>query len=251
MKSQQAHRPGAPPAHREAGRGSGRGYFVTGTDTGVGKTLFACALVHAFSAAGQRAAGMKPVAAGAERRAGVLENDDVRALKAAAGLDLPDALVNPYCFEPPIAPHIAAAEAATAIELERIHAAYRELAGRLDCVVVEGAGGFYVPLGAGIDTCDLARTLDLPVILVVGLRLGCLNHALLTAAAVRAAGLELAGWVANHLDPEMARVEENVSALKERLRAPLIARLPFRRDADPARVAPLIALDALDERYPR
>jgi len=202
-----------------------RGFFVTGTDTGVGKTRVACALLRALVRSGVRAVGMKPVAAGAVHDAEGLLNEDVAALNAASTFVAPRALVNPYCFEPAIAPHIAAARAGVVIELARIASAFEALALQADTVVVEGAGGFCIPLGDAFDSADLAERLGLPVILVVGLRLGCLSHALLTAQAIRARGLTLAGWIANRIDPAMEAVDENVSALAGRLGAPLLAEL--------------------------
>jgi dethiobiotin synthetase len=210
----------------------GGGFFVTGTDTGVGKTRVACALLHALAVRGATSIGMKPVAAGAQRVRGALVNDDVAALKAASSVAAPEALVNPYCFEPPVAPHIAAGEAGVTIDLARIKSAYAGLAALAEWVVVEGAGGFCVPLGRGFGTDDLARELGLPVILVVGMRLGCLNHALLTARAVRAAGLRLAAWAANEIEPDFAFVGENVETLIERLGAPLLARFAYAPDRD-------------------
>jgi dethiobiotin synthetase len=204
-----------------------RGFFVTGTDTGVGKTRAACALLHALARTGIRAVGMKPIAAGATRDAQGLLNEDVAALTAASAIAAPRALMNPYCFEPAIAPHIAAAQAGVVIDLEVIARAFEALADLADAVVVEGAGGFCVPLGSRLDGGDLAERLGLPVILVVGLRLGCLNHALLTAQAVRARGLVLAGWIANRIDPAMAAVAKNVAALAQRLGAPLLAEFEF------------------------
>lgn len=222
-----------------------KGCFVTGTDTGVGKTLVACALLHAFAARGLRAVGMKPVAAGAARRAGELVNDDVAALTAASNVAAPAALVNPYCFEPPAAPHIAAAEAGVTIDLGRLVHACAELGALADRVVVEGAGGFLVPLGPALDTADLSRALALPVILVVGMRLGCLNHALLSAAAVRSSGLRLAGWVANHIVPDMLYPDENVAALDARIGAPRLARIAYDGAMSPARAARLLNSGAL------
>ena len=161
----------------EGSRVTASGYFVTGTDTGVGKTLVSCALLRAFAARGLRAVGMKPVAAGAVLENGRLVNEDVIALNAAANVAAPAELVNPYCFAPPIAPHIAAAEAGITVELERIREAYAALAALADRVIVEGAGGFRVPLTRELEVAHLAAHLALPVILVVGMRLGCLNHA--------------------------------------------------------------------------
>ena len=213
------------------------GYFITGTDTGIGKTLVACALLHALSSRGLRAAGMKPVAAGAQRSGGELRNEDAERLAAASSVTVPRTLLNPYCFELPIAPHIAAREAEVSIELEPILRAYHALAQRADVVVVEGIGGFCVPLNAREDTADLAQRLALPVLLVVGMRLGCLNHALLTVQAIRAKGLQFAGWIANRVDPTLAAAECNVAALAERLAAPLLGDIEFMAAPDPRRIA--------------
>ena len=199
-----------------------RGFFVTGTDTGVGKTLVACALLHAFSARGYSVIGMKPVAAGSEEG----RHGDVDALVAASSVKAAADLVNPYAFEPPIAPHIAAQQAGVDISVARIAAAYRQLAACADVVVVEGAGGFMIPLNAAQTGADLARQLALPVVLVVGMRLGCLSHALLTRRAIAEQGLVCAGWVANSLQPAMPVFEENIRALSERLEAPLLGRIP-------------------------
>jgi dethiobiotin synthetase len=222
-----------------------RGFFVTGTDTGVGKTLVACALLHVLAARGVRAIGMKPVAAGASLESGALVNDDVAALMAASGVRAPREFVNPYCFAPPIAPHIAAAQAGVAIDIGRVREAYVNLAARADVVIVEGAGGFRVPLGDGLDMSDLARLLGLPVVLVVGVRLGCLNHALLTADAIDAAGLPFAGWVANHIAPDMTHATENVQALEARLRAPLLSRIRYAEGVCAASVASSFDVAAL------
>ncbi len=197
------------------------GFFVTGTDTGVGKTLVACSLLRACAARGMTAIGMKPVATGTAPGT----PGDVEQLVAASNVAAPREEVNPYSFAPPIAPHIAAEQAGVGIELERIERAFHALAARAQVVVVEGIGGFNVPLGPGTDTTQLAARLALPVVLVVGLRLGCLNHALLTAEAITARGLKLAGWVANHIDPDMAAAAENVGALEQRIGAPLIGRV--------------------------
>ena len=198
-----------------------RGIFVTGTDTGVGKTVVAAALLRALVASGQRAAGMKPVSAGLS--ADGTANPDVIALCGAGNVDAPLADRNPFAFAPAIAPHLAAAEAGVRIDLADIAAAYARLASRADVVVVEGAGGVLVPLDTTHDMLDIAARLDLRVLLVVGMRLGCLNHALLSAAAIRSRGLRLSGWVANCVDPQMRAVEANVEALALRLPAPLLA----------------------------
>jgi len=199
------------------------GLFIVGTDTGVGKTRVAVAALRGAVALGLRAIGMKPVAAGIEP--GATLNMDVLALRAAGNVDAPPADINPYGFEPPIAPHLAAAAAGIAIDLGVIEAAYGRLAGCADVIVIEGAGGVLVPLDARADMLDIAAGLALPVLLVVGMRLGCLNHALLSALAIDARGLRLAGWVANRIDPDMREVNANVRALAQRLPAPLVADL--------------------------
>jgi dethiobiotin synthetase len=222
-----------------------RGYFITGTDTGVGKTLVACALLHAFARAGWRVVGMKPIAAGATLSAEGFINDDVAELRAASTVHCELGLMNPYCFEPAIAPHIAAAQAGVTIVLNQIVHAHALLAAQADRVIVEGVGGFCVPLNRHEDGADLAQVLGLPVILVVGVRLGCLNHAVLTAQAVRARGLQLAGWIANRIDPAMPAVHENIAALAERLAAPLLGEFEFMTAPDPRQVAAQLDLSQL------
>lgn len=197
-----------------------RGLFVTGTDTGVGKTLVAAALLRALAGAGLRAVGMKPVAAGFD---GSGANPDVRALEAAGNVDAPLRERNPYAFAEPVAPHLAAEMAGVAIDLPVIAAAAARLAERADVLIVEGAGGALVPLDAQHDMLDIAAALDLPVLLVVGMRLGCLNHALLSALAVAGRGLVLRGWIANGLPPAMPHGRRNIAALTERIGvAPII-----------------------------
>jgi dethiobiotin synthetase len=198
-------------------------FFVTGTDTGVGKTLIAGALLSAFALAGKSTVGMKPVAAGCDR-AGRWE--DVDLLVSASTERAPGELVNPYAFEPAIAPHIAADLAAIDISLDRIASAHAQLSKLADVVVVEGAGGFMIPLNERQTGADLARALGIPVILVVGMRLGCLSHALLTRSAIAAAGLRCAGWVANCMAPEMPYLERNIESLRARLDAPLLGTVP-------------------------
>ncbi|HXN15069.1 MAG TPA: dethiobiotin synthase [Usitatibacter sp.] len=223
-----------------------RGIFVTGTDTAVGKTLACCALIRALGARGLRVMPMKPVAAGTVERFGREVNEDSLALIEAAGQEaalLAD--VTPVLLKEPMAPHIAAAREGRRIALAPILSAFERLSAAADFVVVEGVGGFFVPLGDEIDSIDLARALDLPVVLVVGLRLGCLNHALLSAQAIEATGLPFAGWIANAIDPTMAVAEENVAALVARLRAPLLGRLPFQAPPDARHLAPLLDTNAL------
>ncbi len=222
-----------------------RGYFVAGTDTGVGKTLVSCALLRAFAAQGKSAVGMKPVAAGCENSALGLLCEDVEHLMAAGNVAAPRELVNPYAFCPPVAPHIAAAQAGAEIRLEHIAESFARLRALAEVVVVEGVGGWRVPLNEREDAADLARRLGLPVILVVGMRLGCLNHALLSAAAVEASGLKLAGWVANRIDPAMPVFEENLRTLEKRLAAPLLGVVPHYPRPDAAAAAVCLRLNRL------
>jgi dethiobiotin synthetase len=214
-----------------------QGFFVIGTDTGVGKTRVAAALLRAYVRLGYRCVGMKPVAAGAEALDGVWVNEDVALLRAAGNVEAPAERINPYLFREAIAPHIAAEHKGVTIELPRIRAAYEELARQAEVVVVEGAGGLLVPLSPSRDMADLAVALGLPLILVVGMRLGCLNHALLTHEALASRRLRLAGWVANRLDPAMAAYDENLAALGHRLPAPLLAELPYQADMTPDQAA--------------
>ena len=216
-----------------------RGVFVTGTDTGVGKTVAACALIEALKRNGIAAHPFKPIAAGAIERGGRWMNDDTIALMAAAGFDESAATrVTPILLREPMAPHIAALREGRSIAIDEVRRAFDSIGDSF--VVAEGVGGFRVPLGDGVDTVDLCRALGLPVVMVVGLRLGCLNHALLTAQAIEAARMPLAGWIANAIDPAMPVVEENVAALQSRLDAPLLGRLPFKPNANAVELAPFL-----------
>ncbi|WP_144637788.1 dethiobiotin synthase [Bordetella genomosp. 13] len=210
--------------------------FVTGTDTEIGKTLISCALLRGFAARGLRAAAMKPVAAGAFLRDGIWHNEDADLLDAAANAPLPPAVRTPYLLRAPAAPHIVAEQEGVTMDLGTILDCHARAVRDADVVVVEGVGGFCVPLSDTHDTADLARALALPVVLVVGMRLGCISHALLTAEAVAARGLRLVGWVANCVDPDMALRDENVDAIRKRLEgtygAPLLGVVP--RLASPA-----------------
>lgn len=224
----------------------GQGYFVTGTDTGVGKTTVSCALLRAFAAQGKKVVGMKPVAAGSENGRWM----DVELLLAAGNVNVTRQQINPYAFDSPISPHIAAQQANTEIDLTVIHHAYQQLHAKADIVIVEGVGGFLVPLNQQQNGADMAHTLDLPVILVVGMRLGCLNHALLTAQAVRAAGLTLAGWVANCIDPQMLVLAENIATLEQRLDCPLLGVLPFDGEMNTQKSAELLDIKKLEVTHP-
>lgn len=217
------------------------GCFVTGTDTGAGKTHVSAALLHWCAQQGWRSAGLKPVAAGTTLIDGQPVNEDVQALRQAGSVRLTDAEVGPLQFEAACAPEIAAALERRLIDLATILSAARHLASRADVVVVEGVGGFCVPLGPDWDTADLAVTMGLPVVLVIGLRLGCLSHALLTAEAIRARQLPLAGWIANAVDPDMAHSTSNLASLRQELtrrhQAPCLGVVPWLDAPTPAAVA--------------
>ncbi|HEY7888087.1 MAG TPA: dethiobiotin synthase [Steroidobacteraceae bacterium] len=204
-----------------------KGLFVTGTDTGVGKTLVCAALTRALVTRGLRVAVMKPVASGSDPTTAGLRNSDALTLMAAANVPAPYEVVNPYCFLPPISPHIAAREAGATIDLALVRSRFDSLAAASDCVMVEGAGGWLAPIGDTASMADLAAALSLPVLLVVGLRLGCLNHALLTRDSLATRGVAFAGWIANAIDPHFDRPEENLATLITRLGAPPLARVPF------------------------
>jgi dethiobiotin synthetase len=215
--------------------------FVAGTDTEIGKTLVSAALLHGFAQQGLRAAAMKPVAAGAFERDGIWHNEDADQLDAAANVALPPDIRTPYLLKEPIAPHIAAAREGVSLDISRIVDAHTLAMKEADIVVVEGVGGFRVPLTDAHDTADLALALNLPVVLVVGMRLGCISHALLTAEAITARGLRLAGWVANRVDPHMLYPGENIEAIRLRLDrqydAPLIGTVPHLAPPDAAQAA--------------
>lgn len=203
-----------------------RGWFVTGTDTGVGKTRVACALTAALVQAGRRVAGMKPVASGARATAAGPRHADAEALARAANVAADYADVNPYCFLPAIAPHLAAEAAGVEMRLQTILDAYARLRAGAEVVVVEGAGGWRVPLGSAGFMSDIARALALPVLLVVGVRLGCLNHAVLTVEAIRRDGVPFAGWIANSIETDMPRFEDSVNALSFLIGAEPLAVFP-------------------------
>jgi len=221
--------------------------FITGTDTGIGKSLVAASLLRALQAQGLRALGMKPIASGCTMTTQGLRNDDAELLRTH-GSGAPDyALVNPYALPEAIAPHLAAAQAGVALRLDPIVAAFAALSTMSQCVVVEGVGGWAVPLSDTLMQADLVRALRLPVILVVGLRLGCINHALLSARAIAQDGCELIGWIGNQVDPAMLCLEENLATLRERLSAPCLGVLPHVSAPEPRELAPLVggAVDAI------
>ncbi|WP_020183919.1 dethiobiotin synthase [Methylotenera sp. 1P/1] len=190
-------------------------FFITGTDTGIGKTFVACQLIRQYVAQGYRVVGMKPIAAGCDLVDGQWVNEDVKLLMQASNVDAPLHWVNPYCFKAPIAPHIAAQQENIAIQLEVILQAYQALTELADIVVVEGAGGLLVPLHAELTIAELAAALNIPIIFVVGMRLGCINHALLSLEVMQARHLPIQGWVANPIDPAMQCYAENLATLQQ------------------------------------
>ncbi len=203
-----------------------RGPYITGTDTGIGKTVVSCALLHALRGRGQRAVGMKPVASGCESTPQGWRNDDALALQSASDPRPEYADLNPYALPLPLAPELAARDAGVDIDLATILAAHACLQAQADVVIVEGVGGWAAPLSASLRQADVVRSLDLPVVLVVGLRLGCLNHAILSAGAITADGCLLAGWIGNAIDPQMACREEHRGMLESRIQAPCLGWLP-------------------------
>lgn len=224
------------------------GIFVTGTDTDCGKTAVSLGLMAAWQARGLRVLGMKPVASGCTLEPEGLRNGDALRLQAQGSIRVPYGLTNPYAFAPPIAPHVAAERAGATIEPRALADAYRALAAQSDRVVVEGVGGWRVPLGPQLAVSDLPAVLDLPVVLVVGLTLGCLNHAVLTAESIRARGAWLAGWVANGIDPQMAAREENLTSLANLIDAPCLGVVPWLADPAPAALAAALDPDRLSAR---
>ena len=219
-----------------------QGFYVTGTDTGIGKTRSSAALLHALRARGLRAVGMKPVASGCDRVDGEWKNADALALIEASDPRPAYADCNPYALPLPLAPELAARDAGIDVELRSILDAHARLAASADAVVVEGVGGWAAPLSPTLMQADVVRALDVPVVLVVGLRLGCLNHALLGARAIAADGCRLAGWIANGIDPGMDAIEDNIAMLRERLPAPCWGRLPFDPAAEAAASSRLLQI---------
>jgi len=221
------------------------GFFITGTDTGVGKTRVSTALLAACNARSLSTAAMKPVATGCANTVQGLRNDDALALQQHVSLPLTYEQINPYAFAPAIAPHLAAAQSGQTIDLDRIKHAFGVLAVRADVVIVEGVGGWLVPLNRDATIADLAQMIGLPVILVVAVRLGCLNHALLTAESIEQSDLPFAGWVANVIDPDMQCADENIAALRERIAAPWLGTVPWNAHATPLETAQLLSINDL------
>ena len=219
-----------------------RGVFITGTDTGVGKTIASVALIHCLRAAGLRAVGMKPVASGCEHTPDGWRNDDALRLQAASDPRPAYGDVNPYALEWATAPQLAARAMGVRVNLVQLSDAYARLAAQADAVVVEGVGGWAAPLDDELDQVDLVRRLDLPVVLVVGLRLGCLNHARLTARAIQSDGVRLIGWIGNRVHPAFAERDEYVELLRAALPAPCLGVLPYAKAPDPATMASWLSM---------
>ncbi len=204
-------------------------FFITGTDTGVGKTYIACKLIRDYVAQGYKVVGMKPVSAGTVLADSDWVNEDVLQLEKAGNVIVSRELINPYSFTAPIAPHIAAKNEGIKIKIELIQQAFEALVTMADIVIVEGAGGFLVPLNNQQTTADLVAALNIPIILVVGMKLGCINHALLTVEAIKARQLTLHGWVANQLAPSMDAFEENIATITQKIHMNCLAIYPYKR----------------------
>lgn len=222
-----------------------KGYFVTGTDTGIGKTTVALALMSALQKKGFKVTAMKPVSAGCELTDEGLRNDDAVSLMQQASVELPYHRVNPYAFEPAIAPHIAADATGVVMQREPVLAEYNNIKKQSEFVIVEGAGGWLVPINEKETMADVASSMELPVLLVVGLRLGCLNHALLTQESINHMGLTLAGWVANHITEDFPGSTENIKTLERRLQAPMLGIIPYTHSPAPDDVAGRIDISKL------
>ncbi|MBT8440541.1 MAG: dethiobiotin synthase [Gammaproteobacteria bacterium] len=223
--------------------------FVSGTDTDAGKTLVTLGLMHALQAKGLRVNGMKPVAAGVSEIGGEAVNDDALLIRQQSSKQLDYKLVNPYLFEPAIAPHIAAQQVDQNIDLKLIQAALDEIEKQSDLVVVEGAGGWLVPLNEQQDVADIAVNMNLPVILVVGLKLGCINHARLSIQAIQARGCRVIGWIGSQIAPEMMNVDENIETLQQYLPVKCLGIVPWLENSDAETVATYIESEALLDQF--
>ncbi len=219
-----------------------KGYFITGTDTDCGKTEITLGLMHLLQSQGHSVLGMKPVASGAVPSQAGLRNEDAQRIRQQGSHRVDYQRINPFAHEPPIAPHLAAEQAGVSIDFDRISSCYKGLAAEADMVLVEGVGGWRVPLGPERDLSDLAVKLALPVILVVGLKLGCINHALLSAESILSSDVKLAGWVANVVDPWMLEPEANLESLKQRLQIPFLGLVPRTTRPTPEAVAACLTL---------
>jgi dethiobiotin synthetase len=222
-----------------------KGFFITGTDTGVGKTWMTAALIHALAAHGYRVAGIKPLACGGHATSEGWRHEDAELLMQQASVVLPYEAVNPYLLREPVAPHIAATQAGIRLSAAALHEACTTLEEQLDYLLIEGVGGWEVPLNDDETTAHFARLLGLPVVLVVGMRLGCLNHALLTGDAIARQKLKLAGWIANIIDPGMHKLQDNIAALETRLSAPRLGTVPPLPHFDAALIAAKLDIEKL------
>jgi len=214
-----------------------KGIFITGTDTGIGKTVISCAMLEKLKQMGFRAQGMKPIASGCELTEQGLRNEDAEALIENSSFVQSYDLVNPYAFEPPVAPHLIAAELEVGINFDVILENFKQLEVGMDYVIVEGVGGWQVPINEKQTVADLAIKLNLPVVLVVGVRLGAINHAMLTYDAICQSGLDCMGWVANIVEENMLNSNENIEAIQQRIKAPLLAKIPYQRSIDVQRIS--------------
>jgi len=209
------------------------GFFITGTDTEIGKTFVSSLLIKLLVDEGLQVSAMKPVASDAKIVNGALQNEDALTLMRAANVDADYQIINPYVFEQAVSPHIAAKKAGIEIDLDKIKECFEILKKKSDLVIVEGVGGWHAPLSYNCTVADLAETLQLPVILVVGLRLGCLNHALLTTQAIRQSGLPVAGWIANHVEKDFASAEKNIETLKHFINDfPFLGSVPYQTNSN-------------------
>lgn len=222
-----------------------RGYFITGTDTDVGKTWISLALLTALQRKGYSTIAIKPVACGCVYKDGIYQNDDAVKLQYQASVHIPYEQVNPYALPAPIAPHLAAAKIGQKIDIDRIRQIHHQQQNKADYVVMEGVGGWLVPLNVRDTTADMVKALDTPVILVVGIRLGCLNHALLTHAAIREQGIRLIAWVANCIDKDCLEIENNIETLRGRLNSPLLGKIPYMEKLDVQTIADCLDIDVL------
>lgn len=213
------------------------GFFITGTDTGCGKTEITLGLMHRWQQTGKVVLGMKPIASGAVQTPVGLRNEDALCIQRQCSLEVPYQQLNPFVYVPPIAPHLAAEEAGRHIDATEIRENFEQLAAISDMVIVEGAGGWRVPIGSDMTIPDLVRMLNLPVILVVGMRLGCINHAILTAESIQHAGLILHGWIANHIDPDMQAQQGNLKTLNKWLSAPCLGNVPYLEQPAPKQIS--------------
>ena len=211
--------------------------FITGTDTDCGKTYAACAIMCAYKALGYKVVGFKPVASGSTYVDGALVNEDVELLIEHANVELPANIINPYIFEPPISPHFAARQSGQRIEPQHIEMAFRHCQEAADIVVVEGAGGWRVPLDEGFDIAALSKQLNIPVVVVCGLRLGCINHTLLTINDIRRSDVPIFAWVANQISATYEYVDDTIATIQSAVSVPLLAKLEYSKVADAASAA--------------